>query len=283
MANLTQRLLYACRQAYQIVANDVPVPDAPNSGDIGWIGSPIGFVGGPDNIDAGLVGEIPEANVIAFRGTLPPTDPDFQTFLDWLNDLDALLVTDPHGLPGKVHQGFRDARDAIWAPIVQALAAKPAKPVLIVGHSKGGAVANLAAARLHKERPASQVAVCTFAAARSGDPQFAGAYNAAIGHSDRYEFQDDIVPHLPPSDAFYALIKRIPAVDRLIGHFNSGFESVGRLYFIDWSNKIVPDSALLEFQRFTHLAELVVELNFARIAADHSIAPGSGYADAPYA
>ena len=282
MANLTQRLLYACRQTYQIVANDVPVPDAPNSGDIGWIGSPIGFIGGPLNIDAGLVGEIPEANVIAFRGTLPPINPDFQTLLDWLNDLDALLVPDPQGLPGKVHQGFRDARDAIWAPIVQALAAKPAKPVFIVGHSKGGAVANLAAARLHRERPASQISVCTFAAARPGDPQFASSYNAAIGHSDRYEFQDDIVPFVPPSDAFYDLIKLIPAVDQLIGHFNSGFESVGRLYFIDWSNHIVPDSALLEFQRFTHLAELIVELDFATIANDHSIDPGSGYADAPY-
>ncbi len=282
MANLTLRLLYACRQAYQIVANDVPVPDAPNSGDIGWIGSPIGFVGGPDNIDAGLVGEILEGNVIAFRGTLPPDNLNFQTFLDWLNDLDALLVPDPQGLPGKVHQGFRDARDAIWGPIVQALTAKPAKPVFIVGHSKGGAVADLAAARLHKERPATQIAVCTFAAARPGDPQFASSYNSAIGHSDRYEYHDDIVPFLPPSDELYDLIKRIPAVDQLIGHFNSGFASVGRLYFIDWNNKIVPDSALLEFERFLSLAKLIAELQFQTIADDHGIGPGSGYADAPY-
>ena len=51
---------------------------------------------------------------------------------------------------------------------------------------------------------------------------------------------------------------------------------------IDWSNTIVGDSDLLQVQRFSHLAEKLMTLGIQTIAQDHSIDPGSGYANAPY-
>ena len=53
----------------------------------------------------------------------------------------------------------------------------------------------------------------------------------------------------------------------------------GELHFIDWSGDLVPDSTVLRFERFSHLAHLMVGLGFNTIAADHGIAPGSGYAN----
>lgn len=292
MPNLTQRLLYVARQCYAI-NDDGSVGAAENSTDIEWTVPPVAFLGGVDNIDRGLVGEITEGIVVGFRGTLPPDDPErLEVLLDWLNDFDALLVDDKHGFGGKVHNGFMGARDTIWAGMAAAIANRvsvsPTKPIYITGHSKGGAVANLAAARLHIERPGSEIIVCTFAAARPGDPDFAAQYNAAITRSTRYEYTDDIVPHVPPSDDFVHLMKFTAAVDDAIGHLNAGFSSVGTLQFIDWSNLLespVPGSAaatLLQLKRFTSLTELMMKLDANRIAGDHGIAGGSGYAGAPY-
>jgi hypothetical protein len=61
-----------------------------------------------------------------------------------------------------------------------------------------------------------------------------------------------------------------------------GYESVGDLSFINWSGDIVQDhgNPVLQFERFAHLATLITTFQFDRIAADHSIGPGSGYATA---
>ncbi len=278
--SLTGRLLCAARQSYQIVG-DGPVPAAPNSDQIGY-GTPDGFAVGPARIDAALVGEADDGIIVAFRGTLPPDSPNHgQVILDWANDVDALLVKDPSGLPGRVHKGFLDALDALWPKIEPVIRKRSndsaAKPIYVTGHSKGGAVANLAALRLRTTLPGATVIVGTFAAARPGDGAFAKAYNAAIPHSARYEYADDIVPHLPPSDEFLVMFRNVPFIAGTLRRLTRGYASVGDLHFIDWNGQLVGDSTLLRFERFTHLATLMANFGFATIVADHSIAPGSGY------
>ncbi|MEI9988357.1 MAG: hypothetical protein WDN69_37820 [Aliidongia sp.] len=155
---------------------------------------------------------------------------------------------------------------------------RPNKPFYVTGHSKGGAVTYLAAMRLRTAYPAKfPVFVATFAAARAGNDLFAQAYDAAIPHSARFEYADDLVPHLPPSDAFIEMFKRVDFFAPTLNGLTPGYASVGDLHFIDWDGNLVGDSNLLEFHRFTHLAELMVGFGFQTIADDHSIAPGAGY------
>ena len=63
-------------------------------------------------------------------------------------------------------------------------------------------LANLGAAEL---KPAS---VVSFGAPRAGNPSFAAAYEAALGDRTwRFEYRDDLVPHLPPSPTFWNIME----------------------------------------------------------------------------
>ncbi len=280
--SITARLLCAARHAYDVTASG-PLANTGDSSRIGLTGPVDGFAAGAVNIDAAFVGEAPDAIVVAFRGTLPPSSPNHtQVILDWANDIDAVLVTDPGGLPGKVHQGFLGSLNTLWPGVELAVktrsAASPAKPIYVTGHSKGGPLANLAAMRLRAALAATiPVMAATFAGARPGDDAFAAAYKAAIPNSARYEYADDIVPHLPPSDEFIAMFSNIPQIGPTVQNLTPGYASAGDLHFIDWSGTLVADTPLLRFERFAHLARLMVTLGFATIIADHSISLGSGY------
>jgi predicted lipase len=212
--DLTGRLLCASSQAYAITgAGPVPMT-SPRAGLVGWLKPPEGYVTGDDAIDAAMVGSTANEIIVAFRGTLPPDSPNRrQMILDWADDLDAPLVADPN-LPGLVHQGFRDCLDLLWPmiepQIAELLAVRPARPIYVTGHSKGGAVAFLAGWRCRQSFPAALTHVCTFAAARCGDIAFASAYNAALPQTARFEYADDIVPHLPPSLAFATMFAGLP-------------------------------------------------------------------------
>jgi hypothetical protein len=285
---LTGRLLCAARQTYGIIANGIApaspqTPAPPPSTLVGWVGDALSSVAGLQAINAGLVAETATEIIVAFRGTEPFDSPNHaQMVLDWANDVDAPLVSET-GMPGLVHMGFRDALDSLWPimwPQIQArLAASPGKPLYITGHSKGGAMAPLAAMRCHAAGLAPYV--CTFAAARSGDQTFANAYAAAVPHSTRYEFRDDIVPHLPPEEAFVALLEKVPFLTSTVSKLTLGYVSVGTLAFINWQNQIVADSPALQIQRLTHLAQTMFEIGgFDTIIHDHGLDPGSGYASA---
>jgi len=284
---IVARLLLAARQAYEITASG-SVQSGPPYDKIGWVSGPAGFATGTDRIDAALIGQTASETIVAFRGTLPPTpdSPDKkQVLLDWLSDFDAILVQGDQ-LPGLVHQGFLGALNALWSDLSRSVPA--GKPVYFAGHSKGGALANLAAARWASENAGkTPPIVTTFAAAKPGDANFQTAYDKLVPHSLRYEYQDDIVPHLPPGAEFRAMFAKVPLFNDFIANSNAklpegavGFVGVGDLKFIDWSGAIVGDSLQLRFQRYAHLIGLVVELNFGRIIADHSLDDGGGYATA---
>lgn len=289
---LSCRLLCASRMAYGIAATAAPVPACPPYDQaVGFVAPPVGFVGGPTGIDACLVGTNTDGVILAFRGTLPPDSPNHEeTVEDWLNDADAVLVSRPP-LQGLVHMGFWNALADLWPALLaqvqaQLAAAPPDTPLYITGHSKGGAMADLAAARLALAGIDSTV--CTFAAAHPGNADFAAFY-AGLGpiqSSTRYEYADDIVPHLPPSVALRHALSGIDLFSKATGELATqavadiDYAPVGTLRFIDWDGNVIGDSPTLPLARDLHLAELLVKAGFDQIVRDHSIDCGGGYASA---
>jgi hypothetical protein len=287
--SIDRRLLLAARHTYDI-APDGSLPVNANSDAVGYLGPVPAFVSGDHKIDAVTVGQTDSEIIVAFRGTLPPLSPDrLQVILDWASDFDAKFVSGAPGFPGRVHQGFLDALDDLWPDLKTAVDGlvqqNPAKPIYVTGHSKGGAVANLAAMRLALTL-AAPPAVVTFAAPRAGDQTFADAYAARLPRSDRYEYADDLVPHVPPSDAFLDLLQDAPDVTRQVPELEPwlqkmsiGYVSVGELHFINWSGEIKGNSALLRIERLGSLAKLMLKglPGFLTIAQDHSIDDMSGY------
>jgi hypothetical protein len=284
---IAAKMLRASQQAYDVTAGGL-VAIRPPYDQIGWLNPPQGFAVGLQRVDAALVGETDSEAIVAFRGTLPlstASPDDRQVLLDWLGDLDALLVPGAH-LPGLVHQGFLGALDVLWAGVAAAIPA--GKPLYMTGHSKGGALANLAAARYAALNPqAPPPIVTTFGAAKPGDDSFAAAYDRLVPHSVRYENRDDIVPHLPPGLEFQAMFRNFdlfaPAVARAAAALPpgvGGFVGVGELKFIDWTGGIVADSPTLRFHRYLALAQLAVTFNLRTIIDDHTSGDEGGYAKA---
>jgi hypothetical protein len=122
--------------------------------------------------------------------------------------------------------------------------------------------------------------VCTFEGARAGDQAFADGYAKLVNHSTRYEYQDDIVPHLPPDLGFQAAFRNVPELNSIISSLVSTYVPVGDLRFVNWQNQIVPDNPALESLRYSRLISLMTMGGWDKIIDDHAIGPGSGAAAA---
>lgn len=211
---LKRHLLYAAVETYH--------PGGPpySRGQARWIGEPRIEIDGPP-IDFALVGGFDEGIVVAFRGTLPPIDlePNAQTIKgvdlldfgrilhDWLNGFRADPVRDvrigPRAiLDGAVHRGFAGSLGRLWDRIVievdRRRGTEPAPHLYFTGHSKGGALANLAALSARQVWGRAIVKAVTFGAPRVGDRDFARACQAAGIDCQRYETAGDPVPGFPP-------------------------------------------------------------------------------------
>jgi Lipase (class 3) len=213
---LKRHLLYASVETYH--------PNGPSysSAPARWEGGRPHPVIAPDPVDPrkinfALVGRFREGIVVAFRGTLPPADltPDAKwivgisllrlptAFADLKNDLEgvpARAVVGDVALPGEVHKGFGDSLAALWpevaAKVEELRRADPAARLYFTGHSKGGALANLAAVRARQAGQPATVKVVTFGAARAGNAEFVRAYVAAGIDGHHYEVAGDEVPRL---------------------------------------------------------------------------------------
>lgn len=148
--------------------------------------------------------------VLSFRGT--------QEIRDWMTNLDMKLrnftirrggKTMLSSYKGRVHTGFFLG----WAEIERDVLAqierwkmkdstngisRPLPPLLITGHSLGGALATMAAASLH-ENGIQVAGLYTFGQPRVGDLSFSRQLNANLsGKIFRFVNNNDIVPHVPP-------------------------------------------------------------------------------------
>jgi len=137
-------------------------------------------------------------------------------------------------------------------------------------------------------------AAYSFAAPRAGDPAFASAFDQRVSQVWRFEYQDDLVPHVPPAtgawlhmlQGMHVLHEVFPAeaphlttsatmaqeVDRLIARLATlalVYASAGTLQFIYGHNAIVGNTLGLALQRNLHLAEMMATLHFVEIAQDH--------------
>jgi hypothetical protein len=244
-----------------------------------------------DARDAVSVAISDTAVIVAFRGTLSPRTKDVsdETIVaDWLNDANAPLTLDSQLIA--IHHGFAASIAALWPQLVAKLEELRQQgkitnqsTLYVTGHSKGGALAVIAAARL-KLDGMPVTAVYTFAAARAGGSAFAGVYRQQKVPTVRYENQDDIVPHLPPDrdeltvlhGTGDSLLRQIPApVDSYL--------SVGTLRYITDGLSIIEvddGNAALERARRDQFAQTAQaslgHLDLLKLlVASHSIDPPS--------
>lgn len=101
--------------------------------------------------------------VVSFRGTEPGDLEDLKTDL-------SFRLSPSAGVAGRVHRGFATALDSLWEPLASRLCGVRG-PVRFTGHSLGGALATLAAAR-----HAGPAALVTFGCPRVGDAAFRDAF-----------------------------------------------------------------------------------------------------------
>lgn len=127
--------------------------------------------------------------MLVFRGTNNPGG--------WATNLYFDDYVQQSYYAGKVHPGFSAALNSLWNPLYADLAGpRGGLPLFITGHSRGGAIATLAAKALKKEG-IPPTAVYTFGAPRVGNSAFANNYG--IDQHYRVENDLDIVPQLPPA------------------------------------------------------------------------------------
>jgi hypothetical protein len=137
--------------------------------------------------------------IVAFRGT------QGQEIRDWLSDADGLL-TPYAAATGMCHSGFYQALDAVHPAMLTTLERwhTSGQSLWFTGHSLGGALAMLAAARTHFEDPTLLAdGVYTYGQPRTCDPLLAAAYDKAFrGRTFRFVNNNDIVAQLPPAPLF---------------------------------------------------------------------------------
>ncbi|MGD0128930.1 MAG: lipase family protein [Terriglobia bacterium] len=272
------RLLCAATCAYDITASGNFTAVSPHYPVVGWKAVPTPYVAGADDINGCLIGtNLEDGIVLAFRGTLPPTSLNIPPQVrDWMQDFLAEPVAKPGSLPNamKVHDGFWKAVDSLWPqmlPAVQELLASETQPKLyIAGHSKGGAMAAIAAARLFTEENIVAAGVYMYAAPRAGNSTFVLDFPSAIPVF-RYEHYLDIVPFLPPNLQFIDLIAEVPMLgDLLVKATGWDYTSLGTLRYIKQDGTIVGDNPHLNLVRSGEILGQAMLGHWLEIARAHA-------------
>nr|MCU0570716.1 lipase family protein [Oculatellaceae cyanobacterium Prado106] len=160
--------------------------------------------------------------ILVFRGT--------DSMRDWLGNFDIDLVGGPMG--GRVHEGFSLALSLIWKDIQLTLEALKPKQVLtkseltdgtrkevkapsiwITGHSLGGALATLSAARL-REKDQMVHGLYTFGSPRVGDREFQEEFNGDFrSRAFRFVNKNDAVTRIPLRALYYSHVGQLMYVD----------------------------------------------------------------------
>lgn len=153
--------------------------------------------------------------LIVFRGT------EAMDLKDWLTDAQFNLTDGPiKNTQNEVHRGFHEALDAAWPQLESAIAELRTanQAIWVTGHSLGGALATLAAARLSlgdgvKNQQLDVQGLYTFGQPRTGNRSFVTAFDQQFKErSFRFVNNNDIVAEVPPM----GLPLRYWHIDRLI-------------------------------------------------------------------
>ena len=141
----------------------------------------------------GFIAQDDELVILAFRGTVSTTD--------WLRNLKISRKESPLG---KIHRGFQEGLDAVWDDPIETVLRELAgsdRKVWITGHSLGGALATLAAARASEWLDIA--GVYTFGQPLVGNRRFAKLFNRRFrDRFHRFVNDGDIVPKVPPAPLY---------------------------------------------------------------------------------
>ena len=145
--------------------------------------------------------------VVAFQGTITEfgRDGEFRldSLIDWIQNLRIeRLDTNVTGLPGLIHEGFHDQLSLVYGKVTSQLNSLRKKPIIVTGHSQGGAVATIATKKLELDG-FDVKQTYTFAAPRAGNAKFVNSIKTPF---HRIEFGHDVVPHVPPMLAQKSLL-----------------------------------------------------------------------------
>ncbi|WMV34279.1 hypothetical protein MTR67_027664 [Solanum verrucosum] len=149
-----------------------------------------------------FVGVAPDLNaiVIAFRGT------QGTSIQNWIADLywKQLDIEYPGMEDAMVHHGFYSAyhnttlRPGVLSAVESAKEQYGDIPIMVTGHSMGGAMAAFCGLDLTVNYGSRNVSVMTFGQPRIGNAAFASYYSKWVPNTIRVTHEHDIVPHLPP-------------------------------------------------------------------------------------
>ena len=192
---LARRLVGLARRAYARPEPAVPVSWQPRRVDVFATPAFSGFAASDE-----------QAAYLVFRGTelhLDSADTYQHSLQAWLANLDFAQVAEGDGM---VHRGYARELDSLAGLLTEMARdhAAGGKPLYVTGHSAGGALATLAARRLHESGTPVRAAV-VFSAPRVGDRRFAASYPLPLL---RIEHRHDLIPHLPLP----------PSLAKLLGH-----------------------------------------------------------------
>lgn len=149
----------------------------------------ISVKGESNNSAQGAVIEHEDYICIAFCGT--------DQINDWLDNINAFQE---RALFGGFHRGFWKSLNDVWTPLYEQyskLRSKKKRPLFLTGHSLGGAMATVAAAKLiHEDRPFTSV--YTFGQPRAVSLETARIFNVeAAGRYFRFQNNNDMVTRVP--------------------------------------------------------------------------------------
>lgn len=283
------RMMCASSDAYGVDENGDYIAVSPYPEGVGWSNAhpPVVIVGGYENINACLVGVNQDDGIIvAFRGTMMPVPVTRTSIMDWWQDIvDSEPRSEPH-LPGKVHEGFANAVESLWGPLLNQInifkGLFPAKPVYLTGHSKGGPMATIAAARMHFAPSGSiqPAAVYTFASPHPGNTEFVDNFPLSTIPVIRYENRLDIVPLVPPTEAAIKLADKVPGIRKLF-RIAQGWDyaALGERRYIKKNHDVINNAPELTASQFAKTAFYVLAgpCGLTKVALAHMYTCGFGY------
>ena len=151
------------------------------------------FFDDPDTSTNGFWAEHGEFVLTVFRGTQEPTD--------LFTDVNVSLESPPEDwkMKGAVHRGFLHAALSVQKHIFIAAeyARKVQKPLIVAGHSLGGAIAVFSALQLEKKKLPIH-SVWSFGAPKIGNSEFSFSARTILGSKwQKLNQPADPIPHLP--------------------------------------------------------------------------------------
>jgi len=186
-----------------------------------------------------FVGSNEKYVIVSFAGT--------SDVVDYLTDVTFASKPETFsGIPGRVHTGFVNVLEKSWPQLLALVRSHSTagQPIILTGHSLGGAQAVLSAARLAVLGfPVDSLYI--YAVPRVGDDVYA-RFVSRLFPNRIYRFvnNEDIVPRLPPSQVAAA-------------PFSELFPQDSR----------EPVKAVFETLRYTHVGQLLLQDNKGQLSA----------------